>query len=116
MAFETNIFDPMLDEAVSLAVVASLHTATPDASGSNEVSGGSYARQDITWGSASSGSVASTSIPVFDVPSSTTVTHIGLWDTAETTFYGSVALSPEEVFGASGQLTVDPLTLTLSNS
>lgn len=37
----------------------SLHTASPGTSGANEVSGGSYARQAITFGTPSAGSQAS---------------------------------------------------------
>lgn len=40
----------------------SLHTATPGTTGANEVTGGSYARQAITFGSPSSGSQASSGV------------------------------------------------------
>ena len=53
--------DTMLDAAWVPATVyyLSLHTATPGTTGASEVTGGSYARQAITFGSASAGSKAS---------------------------------------------------------
>ena len=51
----------MLDAAFTAATVyyLSLHTATPGTTGASEVTGGSYARQAITFGSAAAGSKAS---------------------------------------------------------
>lgn len=53
--------DTMLDAILvpSTVYYLSLHTANPGTSGANEVSGGSYARQPITFGSAAAGSKAS---------------------------------------------------------
>lgn len=59
---------------------ASLHTAY-SASGANEVAGGApaYARKAITMAAAASRARASSTQPVFDVPSGTTVRFVGLW-------------------------------------
>lgn len=94
------------------AVEASLHTAQPDSTGSSEVSGSGYARQPVTWGTASGGTVDSSSLPTFTVPASTTVNHVGFW-TSTPTFLGALTFvdGPED-FGAAGELTVDPATLT----
>lgn len=63
----------------SVIAYASLHTAY-SSSGSSEVSGGSYARQAVTWSSASGGSKAAASVAgSFSVPASTTVAFVGLW-------------------------------------
>lgn len=59
----TTNADTMLDAAPcvpSTTYYLSLHTADPGTTGAHEVTGGSYARQAITFGSAASGSQAST--------------------------------------------------------
>lgn len=64
---------------VALATFLSLHTATTGTTGAAEVSGGSYARQALTWGTASGGVAANTNAPAVPIPASTTVTHAGGW-------------------------------------
>ena len=49
----------MLDALAALLDQASLHSSFPSLAGSNEISGGSYARQSITWNSAASGALDS---------------------------------------------------------
>ena len=59
---------------------ASLHSAY-SATGTNELSGGSYARQAATWSSASGGVLSlTTTLPSFLVASGATVEFIGFWD------------------------------------
>ena len=60
----------------------SLHSATPAQTGTNEISGGSYARQVITFGSASGGSEASTNSQTFtNLPvESGGIPYFGIWD------------------------------------
>lgn len=69
----------MLDELAVSADFISLHDGFPGsgATASNEVSGGSYARQAITWNSASSGVITSSNTPVVPVPAGTTVEWVG---------------------------------------
>lgn len=60
----------------------SLHTGVPDATGSNEVTGGSYARQPLTsgdWNAASGGQQTNSASLVFSVPAATTVFFVGMW-------------------------------------
>lgn len=107
----------MLNELASLAGYASLHTASPGTTGANEVSGGSpaYARKAITWNAASSGSVDSSNAPVFDVPSGTTVTHVGLWSAATAgTFYGYADVT-DETFGSQGTYTLSDFDFDLNS-
>lgn len=98
------------------ATHVSLHTADPGTTGADEVTGGSpaYARREVVWNAASGGVLDDADIPAFDVPSSTTITHFGLW-TADTggTFIGGDALSSAEAFGAQGTYTLTNLTITL---
>lgn len=94
---------------------ASAHTAAPNDSGSNEVSGGSYARVAATFAAASNGQRLSTNAPVINIPAGTTITHIGYW-TALTggNFLGYGAISPAAVFTTAGTYTVDNSTDSIS--
>lgn len=103
------------DGSVQIAYI-SLHTADPGTTGANEVSGGSYARQAVTWGAAASGSKASTADITFNVPSGTTITHVAGW-TASTggTFRGGGALAVSQAFGTAGtyKIAAGDLTQTI---
>lgn len=68
-------------------VYVGLHTADPtDAGSGTEVSGGSYARTSVTFGSPSNGT--STNSAAVEFPQATgswgTVSHIGIWDASST--------------------------------
>ena len=90
---------------------ASLHNGDPGTNGANEVTGGSYARQGVTMAAASNGIRAASNQPVFNVPASTTVAHIGLWNNS--TFLGS-ADPVDEVFSNAGTYTVTSLQIGVS--
>lgn len=115
MPLSNNAKNAMLDELATLAVYASLHTADPGATGANEVSGGSpaYARKAITWNAASGGALDNNANPVFDVPASTTITHVGLWSAVSAgTFYGSFDIT-DETFAGQGTYTLTDADITL---
>lgn len=63
----------------TLAPFGALFTADPGTSGTvtGEVSGGSYARVNMTWGTAAASATTSAATP-FNVPSGTTVTFFGV--------------------------------------
>ncbi len=116
MSYSAAGKNAMLDALAAVAVYASLHTADPGTDGSNEVSGGSpaYARKAITWGSATGGAIDSSNAPVFDVPASTTVTHVGFWSASSGgTFYGSADVT-DEAFSAQGTYTLSDADLDLN--
>ena len=101
----------------AVAVYASLHTADPSTGGTSEVTGGSYARESISWGAASAGTAASDAPIVFDVPGSTTITHLGYWSALTGgTFYGSRALDTEQTYATDGTYTIAAGNLTESVS
>lgn len=77
----------MLDTEFAASDKMSLHTAY-SATGTNEVSGGSYAKQTITWSAAASRSKASSGNIDFSVPAAVTVAWIGIWNSALTVFRG----------------------------
>jgi hypothetical protein len=59
----------------------SLHSATPGQNGSNEITGGSYARQAITFGAASGGAEVSTNSQTFtNLPAEASgLPYFGIW-------------------------------------
>lgn len=79
--------------SVTNADFGSLHSAY-STTGTNELTGGSpaYARQGLTWATASGGSMAlAATLPTWPVPAASTVAWIGFWDAVTTgTFLGMV--------------------------
>lgn len=105
----------MLDGFGTGVTFVSLHTADPSTNGSNEVSGGSYTRESVSWASAASGSVSTSASVVFDVPGSTTITHLGYWSASTSgTFYGSRALDTNQTFATAGTYTIATGNITES--
>lgn len=124
MPYTTNFKNIMLNAGVRNVAtatgidVASLHTASPGETGTNEVTGGSpaYARKAITWSAASGGAVDSSNTPVFDVPAGTTVTHVGFWyDNAGTPVFAGWVDVTDEVFGSQGTYTLSDADLDLNS-
>lgn len=117
MALNNNGLNALGDGLGGEVTHVSLHTSLPDDTGSAEVSGGSYTREAVTWNATAAGVLEASNQPVFDVPGSTTVSYLGLWDAATTgTFYGSIPLSESETFGAAGTLTMDEISVTVANA
>lgn len=103
MSITTAGKNAMLD-ALDVASI-SLHTGFPGTSGANEVTGGSYARAAVTFGSASGAQIPLTGGPyAIDVPA-TTIRWVGLWDSAGTTL---MAYSPND--GSPKEYTADAAT------
>jgi hypothetical protein len=102
------------------AAALGINTADPGTTGANEVTGGAYARQGVSWGSPSSGSVANITSPInVSIPSSTTVSYFSTWN--QTTVAGSVyqiggALSSTINFITAGTLTIAIGGLTITAS
>jgi hypothetical protein len=90
-AFVDGFLNTMLDAGAAILDQVSLHTAYSN-SGANEVTGGSYARQAITWNAAASGALDSSNAPSFSVPSGNTIRFVGFWDAAPSpdTFQGMI--------------------------
>lgn len=79
---ENELLDALLGTGsyVTATPFLSLHTAEPGETGANEVAGGSYARQSITFAVAASGAAANSSAESFTGMPAVTITHAGLWD------------------------------------
>lgn len=107
MALNANGLNAQVGGLTAVAAYASLHTAEPNASGSSEVTGGSYTRETISWATASNGTAVTDAQIVFDVPGSTTITHIGYWSASSAgTFYGSRALDTSQTYATDGTYTI----------
>lgn len=98
----------MLDALKAVATKAALYSGA-----STEVTGGDYARQTVTWGAASNGSISDTSIPAFSIPAGQTVDKVKLFNTAGTTEYASFDVTAE-TFTNAGTYTITDLTLDLN--
>jgi hypothetical protein len=118
MAYDVTAKNVMLDALAAVALRVALHTGDPGAANAadNEVSGGdpAYARQAIAWNAASGGNLDSDGTPVFDVPGSTTVSWLSIWNTAGTVRYLKKQLGANETFGAQGTLTLTDVDLDLN--
>lgn len=100
-------------ESTRLAYL-SVHTADPSTTGANEAAGGFYARQALTWGSASAGSITANQATF--TPNTATYGWGGYW-TAPTggTFLGSFTFSASKSITSGDTLKVTAtLTATLT--
>jgi hypothetical protein len=108
----------ILNSLEGSAVFASAHTADPGQTGTSEVTGGSpaYARKAVTWTGATSATpsvAALATLPVFDIPGSTTLAYVGLWSLVTGgTFYGSWQVT-SEVFAGQGTYTLTAGSISL---
>lgn len=110
--FTTAGKNKMLD-ALAIDYV-SLHTDDPGTDGSNEVSGGSpaYAREAISFGSASGGSATQSASVEFDVPAGTTVHYVGYWSSG--TFLASDQIA-ETHYAEQGTFDLDADVLAITD-
>lgn len=114
MAFQETIFNSALDAMAGRIDQLSLHTDDPGATGTNEVVGGTYARQAVTWNAATSAQVTIAAPVSFDVPAGNTISWVGMWETGPT-WMGAVALNTPQPFPNDGELTVQNLAITMTN-
>jgi hypothetical protein len=113
MAWSTAGLNQRADATAALVTHISLHSADPGATGTNEVSGGGYARLVPSYGSASGGVADLTAGLDFSTPADQAVSHIGLW--ASATFLGGFArTSGDAAANAAGEYTVATAPVTSS--
>ena len=89
----------------------SLHSGDPGTTGANELSGGGYARQAITWAAASGGSVGNAGTASFTTAGNVAVTYFGVWSAATggTYYVGgalTAAVTATTITVAAGAITV----------
>lgn len=105
----------MLNGFAGGVTFVSLHTADPSTNGANEVSASPYTRESVSWASAASGSLQNSAQIVFDVPGTTTITHLGYWSASTSgTFYGSRQLDTNQTFATTGTYTIGANLITES--
>lgn len=87
MAFLTSTANKIIDKILNntdfsqpTSLYVSLHTADPSGTGANEVTGGSYARQSVSFNSASSKATSNSADIDFAGMPAVTVTHVAIWD------------------------------------
>jgi len=103
----------MLNALKAQVTHLSLHDGYP-ASDANEISGGSYARQSVTWGNSSNGVVNATNQPVFNVPANTTIAAVGLRSAVTGgELYGSSEVTPE-TFTHPGTFRLENVSMDLN--
>lgn len=117
MPYATDVANAMLElldaTGTHPATHLSMHTGDPGDTGANEVTGGSYTRQAITWAPAADGAKSITNAPVFQIPAGTAITHFGLWSAASGgAWRGGDALPSPETYSGPGTYTADSLTIT----
>lgn len=98
------------------AIYVSLHTADPGDTGGNEVTGGGYARQAVTFNAASGGTIANAASITWNATANWgTVTHFAVWDAATAgNMLASGALSASKTVNANDSLTIGAGQLSLS--
>lgn len=96
----------------------SLHTADPGLTGTNEVVGGSYARQIAGFSAPTGGATSNAGAVTFTSMPSATITHAGLFDsnTAGNFLYGDVLSNGSQNVNAGGtfEFPIGDLDLTES--
>jgi hypothetical protein len=95
----------------------SVHSDIPDGTGSNELAGGSYARQAVAWAVAASGQRSNSGALSHSIGAGQVAAHYGLWSAASGgTYYGSVPRTGagEELSGIgsvdAGDVTANAIT------
>lgn len=97
--FTDSAKEVMLQALKDELTVLSLHSGDPGTDGSNELSGGDYTRESVTFGTITAGEMYVTNAPEFDIPANGVVNHVGFW--AGTNFRGSTPVT-EETYSVNG--------------
>lgn len=108
MATTTDFKNLLLDAADVVSL--SLHDGAPGAAGTdNEITGGGYARETVTFDAAASAERVLSAAADFTATASQAVTHVGFWATGPT-FRGSAAIVGDTAFNASGEFRLTTAT------
>lgn len=98
--------------------VALYTTATTDAGGGTEVTGGSYARQTCnTWTAAVGGATSNSASINFSNMPAATVTHVALWDAVTAgnmLFHGALTASQVVSAGQTFTFAIGDIDITLA--
>lgn len=110
MALTNAGLNIMANALAAAATHASLHTADPGSTGTNESTAG---RQAIAWDAAANGDISLTGTENFTGgAASGACTYVGLWTASSGgTFLGGFALSGDQTFNAAGEYTLSDVTI-----
>jgi hypothetical protein len=117
----SRLLDASLGTTAYTAPTTPMKLALETATGSNaaagtEVTGGSYARQTITFGAASSGSASNSNAITFTAMPAATVTGLEIYDSAGTprrAWVGALTASKTVAAGDSLSFAISSITITL---
>lgn len=102
-----------VDAITALGNWLSLHTADSGTTGASEATGGTYARQQTTWGASAAGVATGTEV-TFAGLIAAAYTHFGVWSASVAgTFRHGNVLTPSMTLGGTGTLKVTP-TITFT--
>ena len=104
-----------LDDLGASATHVALFNGDPSGAGT-EISGGSYARQSVTWNTASAGNLDSSNTPTFTVPAGATVNFIAVYDALTGGNLLAYRAITAETFATEGSLVVNDLDINLTDS
>lgn len=115
MPLNDTALNAMANHLASLATHASLHTADPGTSGTNESTAG---RQAIAWDTAANGDLTLNGTEAFTGgAASGACTYVGLWSASTGgTFYGGFPLTGDQTFSATGTYTLSEITISGSST
>lgn len=111
MPLNDTALNLMANALATAATHAQLHTAAPDATGATNVT--SAARQPIAWDTAANGDISLTGTEAFTGgAASGACTHVSLWSALTSgTYYGYFPLTGDQTFNASGEYTLNDITI-----
>lgn len=112
--FANQALDSLTGGATNLGAFISLHTGTTGTTGTNEATGGGYARQAMTWNAASSGTRTNSGTATFTTTGSTANTHIGTWSLASAGVFGIGLPLSSNVTAVTITVAAGALTLSAS--
>jgi hypothetical protein len=95
------------------ALYAALFTTVPGATAGTEVSGGSYARVAVTWGSPTNGVITGTA-PAFNVPAGVTIAGAGYFTAATGGTYVDGVSETSQAFATAGTYQLTGISFTQS--
>lgn len=115
-----NIITDTLNLVKAGTPYLALYTSNPTAADSGtEVSGGSYARQAITFGAISGDAIKNTSVITFAGLNTTNITHYGVKSAVTggtLRIYGALDSTAAVVTGDQVQFPINSITINLSGS
>jgi hypothetical protein len=109
MALNDALLNIGANAMAAAATHLAIHTAQPDATGSNQ---STAARVAASWPAAATGDLTITNKAFTGGAASGPATHVGFWSAATGgTFYGWAALTGDQTFNAAGEYTITSLTV-----